>query len=146
MKGTKESVLASLGGFIAPWDIIDLEDPESYNRYMERVIKEDTVENMRKYIKEHQEVSPYSKTGGRGLAGGFISQKVSAQSNKVFRINSLNEIPIRLYGKQVFLYLKDSENTIVIKHLFINIINGKVLADYDIDKYQVIGYCENLDL
>lgn len=145
MKDTKESILASLGGFIAPWDIIDLEDPESYNRYMERVIKEDTIENMRKYIKEHQEVSPYSKTGGRGLVGGF-SQKDSAQTNKIFRINSLNEIPIRLYGKQVFLYLKDSENTIVIKHLFINIINGKVLADYDIDKYQVIGYCENLDL
>ena len=143
MKDTKESVLASLCNFIAPWDIIDLEDPESYNRYMERVIKGDTIENMRKYIREHQEVSPYSKTGGQGLAP---YTPVLQSKNKVIKISSLQEIPICLYGKQIYLYLKDSENTIVIKHLFINVINGKVLADYDIDEYQVIGYCESLDL
>lgn len=102
----------------------------------------DTVEGMRRYIRKHKE-SPYSKTGGQGLAS---YTPVPQSKNRVIKISSLQEIPICLYGKQVYLYLKDHENTIVIKHLFINVINGKVLADYDINKYQVIGYCENLDL
>lgn len=102
----------------------------------------DTVEGMRRYIRKHKE-SPYSKTGGQGLAP---YTPVPQSKNRVIKISSLQEIPICLYGKQVYLYLKDYENTIVIKHLFINIINGKVLADYDIDKYQVIGYCEDLVL
>lgn len=102
----------------------------------------DTVEGMRRYIRNHKE-SPYSKTGGQGLAP---YTPVPQSKNRVIKISSLQEIPICLYGKQVYLYLKDHENTIVIKHLFINVINGKVLADYDINKYQVIGYCENLDL
>ena len=103
----------------------------------------DTVEDMRRYIRKHKE-SPYSKTGGQGLAP--YTPSVQQSKNRVIKISSLQEIPICLYGKQVYLYLKDHENTIVIKHLFINVINGKVLADYDINKYQVIGYCENLDL
>lgn len=102
----------------------------------------DTVEGMRRYIRKHKE-SPYSKTGGQGLAP---YTPVPQSKNRVTKISSLQEIPICLYGKQVYLYLKDHENTIVIKYLFINVINGKVLADYDINKYQVIGYCENLDL
>ena len=108
---------------LTPWDVIDPENPETLNKY---------IRSQKFPFKERKEQQ--NKTI-------FTSNNENERINKVLKLNSLDEIPTHLYGHKVYLYLKDYENTIVI-----NIINGKVLADYDIDKYQVIGYCEDLVL
>lgn len=113
---------------LTPWDVIDLENPETLNKYIRR------------------QKFPFKERKEQQDKTIFASNNENERVNRVFKLNSLDEIPTRLYGHKVYLYLKDYENTIVIRHLFINIINGKVLADYDIDKYQVIGYCEDLVL
>lgn len=113
---------------LTPWEVIDLENPETLNKYIRR------------------QKFPFKERKEQQDKTIFASNNENERVNRVFKLNSLDEIPTHLYGHKVYLYLKDYENTIVIKHLFINIINGKVLVDYDIDKYQVIGYCEDLVL
>ena len=105
---------------LTPWDVIDLENPETLNKYIRR------------------QKFPFKERKEQENKTIFASNNENERVNRVFKLNSLDEIPTHLYGHKVYLYLKDYENTIV--------INGKVLADYDIDKYQVIGYCEDLVL
>lgn len=64
----------------------------------------------------------------------------------LYRINSLQDIPQEYLGTQVHLFLKDSEGNIHSELLWINCINGMILADYDYEKYKVVAFCDELDL